>query len=41
MSLVSPTKLTVRAPAGKGAVYLRVVTAHGGPSPLTGNGVFS
>ncbi len=41
LSVVSPTKLTVHSPAGKGAVFLRVVTAQGGPSPLTGRGVFN
>jgi hypothetical protein len=37
----SPRRLTVRAPAGKGARYLTVVTAKGGPSPLTGRSVYN
>jgi hypothetical protein len=34
--LISGTKISVAAPAGTAAGYLSVVTAHGGPSPLTG-----
>lgn len=41
LDVASPTKLTIQAPAGTGAVFLRVVTAHCGPSPLTGHAVFS
>lgn len=37
----STGKLTVRAPVGSRAVYVTVVTARGGPSPLTGHSVYN
>ncbi|TVZ03365.1 hypothetical protein EAS64_23460 [Trebonia kvetii] len=41
VAVSSPTELTVKAPAGKQASYLTVVTRDGGPSPLTGRSVFN
>jgi hypothetical protein len=41
VKVISGTELTVRAPAGKQAVYVKVVTSDGGPSPLTGRSVFN
>jgi hypothetical protein len=41
VTVVSPTELTVKAPAGKQASYVMVVTRDGGPSPLTGRSVFN
>ncbi len=37
----SATKLTVRAPAGRGDGFLTVVTSGGGPSSLTGKAVYN
>jgi len=39
--VVSSTELTVRSPAGSGAVYVTVIRKNGGPSPLTGRSVFN
>ena len=41
VTVSSPTALTVKAPAGKQAAYVTVVTRDGGPSPLTGRSVFN
>jgi hypothetical protein len=41
VNVISPTELTVTAPAGKQAVYLSVVTRDGGPSALTGRSVYN
>jgi IPT/TIG domain len=41
VTVSSPTALTVKAPAGKQATYVTVVTRDGGPSPLTGRSVFN
>jgi hypothetical protein len=41
VKVLSATKLSVKAPAGRGAVYLTVVTRNGGPSALTGRSVFN
>lgn len=39
--VLSAPKLSVKVPTGGGAVYLKVVTRNGGPSPLTGRSVFN
>jgi hypothetical protein len=41
VTVKSPKRLTVRAPAGAGAPYLTVITSSGGPSALTGHAVYN
>jgi len=41
LKVLSSTRLSVLAPADKGAGYLTVTTARGGPSALTGRALYS